>query len=203
VIAFPDLPPMLAQSANDALQCAANPQPSGLFLVADMSLPSSERRLWVFRIRDGEPELIARDYVAHGAGSDFDRDGRAETFSNRVNSNATSLGIYRIAEPYYGKYGRSYRLDGLLTHWNDQARERAVVLHHAPYVRPASVGRSFGCPAVREEVLRQLSSEGLEDALLYIHSSDPIFQQDLQRCAKREFFCETPNTPHFPHTFGA
>lgn len=78
----------------------------------------------------------------------------AKTFSNRVNSRQTSLGIYRAAETYHGKHGYSLRLDGLSEGLNDKARERAIVIHGADYANPAMIelsgrlGRSWGCPAL-------------------------------------------------------
>jgi hypothetical protein len=45
---------------------------------------------------------------------------------------------------------------------NDRARERAIVIHGAPYVDPrlaqsqGRIGRSLGCPAVRPEVARMV-----------------------------------------------
>jgi hypothetical protein len=88
-------------------------------------------------------------HVAHGKGSDSNNDGYATNFSNKVNSEASSLGFYLTAETYHGNHGLSLRLDGLSS-TNSKARERSVVLHGADYVREAEVkaGRSWGCPAV-------------------------------------------------------
>ncbi|WP_251258734.1 murein L,D-transpeptidase catalytic domain-containing protein, partial [Enterobacter hormaechei] len=46
--------------------------------------------------------------------------------------------------------------------FNDRARDRAIVIHGAPYVNPATaqlqgrLGRSLGCPAVRLSVAKPL-----------------------------------------------
>ena len=56
--------------------------------------------------------------------------------------------------------GYSLRMEGLEPGINDAALERAIVMHGAPYVDPQAaakqgrLGRSFGCPAVREAVAR-------------------------------------------------
>lgn len=182
---FDALPPDVNHRANQALSCLI--QESGapkIFMVADMNQNARQKRLYVFDLRNSEPTLMLQDYVSHGAGSDRNKDGYVESFSNRVNSNQTSLGLYRIAEPYYGKYGRSYRLDGLMESLNDQARTRAVVMHPAHYVRPGQVGRSFGCPAVRFEVMKVLVNNGLEDAYLYIDSrQDTTLARKLDACS--------------------
>src|SRR5690606_40188967 len=59
----------------------------------------------------------------------------AKKFSNIPESFQSSLGFYATAEPYYGKHGYSLRLDGLEKGINDKARERAIVIHGADYVR--------------------------------------------------------------------
>lgn len=168
---FDALPPNIAERATQVYECARSAgKRFTTFLVADMNEPASQKRLYVFDATNPhEPTLIARDYVSHGAGSDRNKDGVAEAFGNTPNSNRTSLGLYRIAERYHGKYGASFRLDGLSPGWNDAARERAVVLHPAPYVRPGFAGRSLGCPAVRDEVLKTLDQRKVaNDALLWI-----------------------------------
>ncbi|MBO8042245.1 murein L,D-transpeptidase catalytic domain family protein, partial [Pseudomonas aeruginosa] len=63
---------------------------------------------------------------------------------------------------YMGGNGYSLRLAGLEPGFNDRARDRAIVIHGAPYVNPAAaqlqgrLGRSLGCPAVRLSVARPL-----------------------------------------------
>ena len=72
----------------------------------------------------------------------------------------TSLGLFLTRETYQGRNGYSLRMEGLEPGINDAALERAIVMHGAPYVDPQAaakqgrLGRSFGCPAVREAVAR-------------------------------------------------
>jgi hypothetical protein len=181
-----DLPESVARRAMEAVFCA---QADGLtvdkLLVVDMDAPASQRRLWAFDLRDTEtPTLVLHDFVAHGAGSDRNADGKAEKFSNRPNSHMTSLGLYKIAERYHGKSGWSRRLDGLFDRFNGKARERAVVMHPATYVRSGRVGRSQGCPAVSQEAMTRLEKAGLKNAVLWIDALDQELAQAVAECSQ-------------------
>jgi hypothetical protein len=125
--------------------------------VIDYSLPSTERRLWVLDLSDGN--TLYHELVAHGQGSG----GNIPTdFSNLSGSHQSSLGLFVTAETYVGSNGYSLRLDGLDAGFNDRARERAIVMHGAPYVSESvastqgRLGRSWGCPALGEHVAREV-----------------------------------------------
>ena len=157
--AAPKLNPQALQQALNAMQCAINSGASGAqrLAVIDYSLPSTARRLWIFDLQ--RKTLLLQDLVAHGnkSGENF-----ATSFSNRVGSYQTSLGLFRTQESYQGGNGYSLRMDGLEPGINDQARERAIVIHGADYVNPlwsqrqGRIGRSQGCPAVRPAVAKQV-----------------------------------------------
>jgi hypothetical protein len=163
-----------------AMQCAVNngAGPARRLAVIDYSRPSTERRLWIFDLQ--RKRLLLRDYVAHGrmSGENF-----AESFSNRLNSNQSSLGLFRTAESYSGKHGYSLRMDGLEPGLNDLARERAIVIHGADYVSPSLVksqgriGRSLGCPAVRPEVARMVVDQLKGGQFLFAWHNDPRWLQ--------------------------
>lgn len=104
-----------------------------------------------FHLADVEGGHILRSLlVSHGRGSDPDNSGYATLFSNRPGSHASSSGSYLTGDAYVGKHGRSRRLHGLDDE-NDQAFERAIVIHGADYVdrtmaeQQGRVGRSLGC----------------------------------------------------------
>lgn len=138
-----------------SMQCATNNGLPGAerLAVIDFSLPSSEKRLWIFDLT--RQQLVLEDLVAHGNKSG---DAIATDFSNIVNSHQSSIGLFRTQESYFGRHGYSLRMDGLEPGVNDKARERAIVIHGADYVDPewidqyGRIGRSQGCPAVRSEV---------------------------------------------------
>nr|WP_246505570.1 murein L,D-transpeptidase catalytic domain family protein [Coralloluteibacterium stylophorae] len=125
--------------------------------VIDYSLPSTEKRMWVFDL-DARTLLFA-EHVAHGKNTGANM---ATRFSNVEGSLQTSLGLFTTAETYQGGNGYSMRMDGLEPGFNDLARQRAIVVHGASYVNPdgarsmGRLGRSFGCPAVRTAVARQI-----------------------------------------------
>ena len=139
-------------------------------LIADMSQPSLSPRLWALDVSNPKaPTLVLQTQVANGYGSDPQRTGHATRFSNVENSAMTSLGLYRISEPYIGKYGHSYRLTGLSS-TNSNAWVRDVMFHPAPYVSATHVGPSGGCAAVALNVIPTLDKAWgtLTGAFLYI-----------------------------------
>lgn len=146
-----------------ALEAAACATQNGLvkrrdlITVIDYSIPSTEPRLFTFDL--GSRELLYREHVAHGKNSG----GNIPTiFSNRHGSLATSLGLFVTADTYFGSNGYSLRLRGLEKGVNDNAWDRAIVMHGANYVSSLAIrafgrlGRSWGCPAVRAEVSKKL-----------------------------------------------
>jgi hypothetical protein len=123
--------------------------------VANFSRPSREPRLHLVDMRTGAVESFL---VAHGRGSDPDKSGWLQSFSNDFNSNCSSKGAFVTGNYYYGHHGHSMRLVGLdATNSNAEARE--IVVHSAAYVSPTILrehgvlGRSEGCFAVDAEVL--------------------------------------------------
>jgi len=125
--------------------------------IIDYSRPSSEPRLWVIDVR--RKQLLHHELVAHGEGSG---DALAVAFSNEMGSHQSSLGLFRTDEVYTGRFGYSLRLSGLEPGINDKARERAIVVHGSSDVSQAFVaewgmiGRSWGCPALPEDVSAQI-----------------------------------------------
>jgi len=114
-------------------------------VVIDFKEHNSKERFYLLDIESGAVETYL---TAHGRNSDPDFDGYATKFSNEIDSKKTSLGFFTTAETYNGENGYSLRLDGLSS-TNSNARERAIVIHGAPYVSPGEkIGRSFGCPAL-------------------------------------------------------
>ncbi|WP_374604795.1 murein L,D-transpeptidase catalytic domain family protein [Arenimonas sp.] len=165
--------------ALQARECALASAPAARRLaVIDYSRPSTEPRLWVFDLE--QARLLFAEHVAHGQGSG----GNVATdFSNREGSHQSSLGLFRTAETYHGGNGYSMRMDGLEPGVNDAARERLIVMHGAPYVNPLAavaqgrLGRSYGCPAVRPEVARDVIDTLKQGQLVFAYYPDPDWLQ--------------------------
>ncbi|MGE0528789.1 MAG: murein L,D-transpeptidase catalytic domain family protein [Bdellovibrionales bacterium] len=137
--------------------------------VVDFAPRSNHARLFVIDMNSGR---VHEFHTTHGQGSDVDNDGYAESFGNVPGSYKSSLGFYRVAEVYYGKYGRSIRLDGLSA-TNSKVRARAIVVHGSDYVHESNVvqGRSNGCFALAWSVKDDIVDLIHGGSLLYAHVS--------------------------------
>jgi hypothetical protein len=160
-------------AASCAVRSGAAGNPKTLTVI-DYSRPSTQERLWVLDLTTHE--LLYEELVAHGQGSGGIT---ANTFSNEAETHQTSLGLFKTDSTYIGRNGYSLRLDGLDRGLNDRARERAIVMHGAPYVSEAYVkangrlGRSWGCPAIRPEVTKELLDRVKGGGLVFAyHSGD-------------------------------
>ena len=178
----PKADPGVLALALEARQCAVehgDVAAHARLAVIDYSMPSTQRRLWIFDMADADaPELLYNEYVAHGQGSG----GNVPTrFSNEDGTHATSLGLFVTAETYYGSNGYSLRMDGQDEGFNDNARRRAIVIHGADYVNPANfaslgrAGRSWGCPALRQAVAREVIDVLKDGQLVFSYADDDKF----------------------------
>ena len=159
-------------AAKCAVRSGAVADPSTLTVI-DYSKPSTEKRLWVFDLRSHE--MVYEELVAHGQGSG----GNVPTlFSNDPETHRTSLGLFVTGDTYIGKNGYSLRLDGLDRGFNDNARERAIVMHGAPYVSAefaqaqGRLGRSWGCPALPATVARDVIDRVKGGGLIFAYYPD-------------------------------
>ena len=152
--------PAVLKLALSAVECgiaSGDLQSPKTLTLIDYSRPSTEPRLWVFDLRTGT--LLFKELVAHGRNTG---DNMATHFSDDMNSRQSSIGLFRTSDTYVGNNGYSLRLDGLEPGFNAHARSRAIVMHGAPYVSTqfasaqGRIGRSWGCPALREAVARKV-----------------------------------------------
>lgn len=175
---FPNPPSDAAlEVARTAHHCAVKKRKvqRPIVTLIDYTLPSTTKRLWVLNLDTNE--VLMHERVTHGKNSGWNQ---TELFSNRPNSLSTSLGVFRVAEPYKGKHGRSLRLDGLERGFNHNARRRAIVIHGAKYAKKTfrhpqhgvRLGRSFGCPAVRPKAIKKLIPLIKNKTLLVGYSDD-------------------------------
>jgi hypothetical protein len=151
---------------------------SPVLTIIDFSLPSTERRLWIIDLKS--KSILLNSVVAHGRNSG---ELLASKFSNNPESYQSSLGFYKTGETYQGKHGYSLRLDGLEKGINDQARNRAIVIHGADYASEAfakingRLGRSLGCPALPTELSTKAIDLIKDGSLIFIFGNDENYQK--------------------------
>jgi hypothetical protein len=144
--------------------------------IADFGLPSSAKRLFVIDLSNYK--VLFCTYVAHGVNSGTEY---ANQFSNKPQSNKSSLGFYETQNTYLGGHGYSLKLEGLERGINDNANRRDIVIHGAAYVNEALVrsqgyiGRSLGCPALPEKLHRPIINKIKNGTCLFIYSPDKTY----------------------------
>jgi hypothetical protein len=147
-----------------------------LISIIDFTKPSSEKRFYTIDLE--KLEVKYHTYVSHGKNTGWNT---AESFSNVVHSNASSLGFYITAETYVGSKGYSLKLDGQDKGYNDNMRTRAVVMHEADYVNESWIkkygrlGRSQGCPALPKEISKKVIDSIKHHTLIFAYSENKPF----------------------------
>lgn len=137
-------------------------------IYVDFNKPRNKKRLWVIE----KGRVIATSYTSHGCRSASFRNSIPKRFSNRMGSNKSSLGIYRIypirkmnpgvihscpCKVYLknkecNHNGRKFPINGLES-TNDNTLNRGVVIHTSHYVSENGCrGNSDGCFVVSPEV---------------------------------------------------
>jgi len=201
---------LVAASASSAVRSQPSPNPDVLDLamravacataggdierpptltLIDYSRPSTERRLWVLDLTTGQ--TLFSELVAHGRNTG---DNMATRFSDALESHQSSLGLFVARNTYVGSNGYSLRLDGLEPGFNGRARERAIVMHGAPYVdgavaaKQGRLGRSWGCPAVREAVARNIIDTVRDGGVIFSYYPDDTWlaQSRFLNCRHNE-----------------
>jgi hypothetical protein len=141
-----------------------------LLTIIDFSLPSTEERFFIIDLKN--LKVLKESLVAHGKSTG---DLCPESFSNRVQSHQSSLGFYITENTYEGKHGYSLRLNGIEENINNNAKERAIVIHGANYVsrsyikKYGRIGRSFSCPALPIEQNKQIIDLIKNNSCLFIY----------------------------------
>lgn len=128
-----------------------------LLSIVDLSQSANAKRLYIIDMV--EEKLLFNTYVAHGrnSGEEF-----AHSFSNKPESNKSSLGFYVTENIYQGAHGLSMRLKGIEHGINDNAEQRGIIVHGARYVHESFIkqtgrlGRSKGCPAIPQKLCKPI-----------------------------------------------
>lgn len=128
-----------------------------IITICDYTLSSNVKRMWIVDLNSNK--VLLNTYVAHGQGTG---DEFATEFSNKENSHQSSMGFYVTGDTYQGEHGLSLHLHGMDQNYNNAAYQRAIVLHGAHYVSESFIqqhkrlGRSWGCPAVANELAPEI-----------------------------------------------
>lgn len=138
--------------------------------IVDYTLSSNQKRFWVIDLKNNV--ILFQSFVAHGrnSGGEF-----AKQFSNVSSSFKSSLGFYATGETYYGKHGYSLRLDGLEKGVNNNARNRAIVMHGADYVSESFIkqngrlGRSLGCLALSKKLSKEVIDNIKDKSCIFVY----------------------------------
>jgi hypothetical protein len=168
----------LAQEGFEKLKKQGAVVNDNIISIVDFSLPSTEKRLYVVDLKNYR--VLYKTYVAHGRNSGT---LMANSFSNSPSSYKSSLGFYKTLGTYNGKHGYSLRLEGLEKGINDNAYERAIVMHGADYVSPSYIpklgfiGRSQGCPAVSTREATPIINTIKNGSCLFIYSPSESYQE--------------------------
>lgn len=113
------------------------------FIVVDYTIPANKKR---FFIVDKDKKIIYSTYCAHGVNSG--KGAVFKSYSNKINSLQSSIGVFITKSFFTGKHGLSLEMSGLDGKWNDKAFERRILIHKADYANGTKPGNSWGCFAI-------------------------------------------------------
>lgn len=149
--------PSINSSANRCSDIdSASLEDQRFLTLIDYTKPATKKRMYLIDKETGNVKAMG---VAHGRyKSGFVRLRTkhlknsvkwAKYFSNTPGSNAPSSGFFFAGQEYEGKFGRSLVLHGIEPGINDNACERAVVIHkHLLVSKRRAYVMSSGCPMV-------------------------------------------------------
>lgn len=148
--------------------------------ILDFTQSSNNKRFYFFDLAN--EVLIHQTYGTHGKNSGEEY---ATIFSNQPETHMSSIGLYTtFDDSYIGSNGHSLRLNGHDVGFNDNAYERAIVLHGAPYATAEHIakygrlGRSWGCPAVPDDEVDDIIELIKEKSVLFIYSADKRYLKE-------------------------
>ncbi len=145
-------------------------------ILIDMKIPSGKNRLFVYDFK--KKKTIIKGLCAHGSGGGST--AFKVFFSNKVKSNCTSLGKYKIGKRAYSNWGihAHYKMHGLDS-TNSNAYKRIIVLHsYSPVpeheIHPYGLhGVSMGCPVIADISMLEIDAlikSGEKDMLHWIYN---------------------------------
>ena len=144
-----------------------------LFSIIDFTKDCNSKRFYTIDLE--KMKIVYYTYVAHGKKSG---ERMATSFSDAVESNKSSIGFYITGNTYNGGNGYSLILHGDEKGYNSNLAQRSVVVHAADYAnedyiaRNGRMGRSLGCPALPENIYKQVIETIKEKTMIFAYYND-------------------------------
>ena len=144
-----------------------------LFSIIDFTKDCNSKRFYTIDLE--KMKIVHYTYVAHGKKSG---ERMATSFSDAVESNKSSIGFYITGNTYNGGNGYSLILHGDEKGYNSNLAKRSVVVHAADYAnedyiaRNGRMGRSLGCPALPENIYKQVIETIKEKTMIFAYYND-------------------------------
>ena len=144
-----------------------------LFSIIDFAKDCNSKRFYTIDLE--KMKIVYYTYVAHGKKSG---ERMATSFSDAVESNKSSIGFYITGNTYNGGNGYSLILQGDEKGYNSNLAKRSVVVHAADYAnedyiaRNGRMGRSLGCPALPENIYKQVIETIKEKTMIFAYYND-------------------------------
>lgn len=144
-----------------------------LFSIIDFTKDCNSKRFYTIDLE--KMKIVYYTYVAHGKKSG---ERMATSFSDVVESNKSSIGFYITGSTYNGGNGYSLILHGDEKGYNSNLAKRSVVVHAADYAnedyiaRNGRMGRSLGCPALPENIYKQVIETIKEKTMIFAYYND-------------------------------
>ncbi len=161
---FPVTYASIEERAEEALEfCKEEGLDTTRCIFVDFSIQSNTPRFFIYDLQ--RKKIVKRGLCAHGKGAPSTPERPA--FSNRLGSNCSSVGKFRVGGFNRGKrVGRSYVLDGYDRFLNSNARTRGILIHTSgtinrhewnPLCEAIPLGRvSEGCFTVSTSTFNKL-----------------------------------------------
>ncbi|EGD33825.1 MULTISPECIES: murein L,D-transpeptidase catalytic domain family protein [unclassified Capnocytophaga] len=147
-----------------------------LLSIIDFTKESGEKRFYTIDLTS--KQILYYTYVAHGKKTGMKA---ASYFSNKNDSNKSSLGFYVTGKTYKGDAGFSLKLYGDERNYNSNAYKRGIVIHTANYMnedflkKNGRYGRSLGCPVLPTAIYKQIIETIKEGTMIFAYYNNPKY----------------------------
>ena len=145
---------------------------SKVLTIVDYNQSALEKRLFVIDLC--EKKLLYNEQIAHATNSGKEY---AKTFSNKMESEKSSLGFFITGRTYWGTSGYSLKLFGLDNGFNNNAFSRGIVFHGTNGKERDDL-TSKGCLIVNQEVSSEIIETIKEGSCLFVYFPDKKYLEN-------------------------